>query len=126
MRQVLTTLSVDNALSFIVSRYLSLLNNLFASGFSLKRSPKNAKENKGNAFPSLISSSSFPFYFFFSFSFFFFFFLKTSNHLPLSYLKYTFRATASNNAYAERVSSNFPIVSNFLSRKRYGNPIPWS
>lgn len=94
MRQVLTTLSVDNALSFIVSRYLSLLNKLFASGFSLKRSPKNAKENKGNAFPSLISSSSSSpsYFFFFFFSSLLFFFLKIPKHFAsVSYPEYTFR-----------------------------------
>lgn len=55
MRQVLTTPSVDNALSFIVFRYLPLLNKLFASGCTLEGSTKNAKENKGNAFPPLVS-----------------------------------------------------------------------
>ena len=66
MRQVLTTPSVDNALSFIVPCYLSLLNKLFASGCSVERSTKNAKENKGNAFLPLVPPF-FSSFFFFSF-----------------------------------------------------------
>lgn len=101
MRQVLTTPSVDNALSFIVPRYPFLLNKLFASGSSLERNGMNAK---GRQQRECISAVRF---FFFNFPP-----RRILNiFLVLLYLKYTVKEQLRIILSSNDLSSAFPFLS---------------